>query len=250
VGLSSLENEHRERISPTNSRFGNVSAVAACVEECLIRYFPALADIPSTNEVPSTSAMATTGPTREEFLDHIHEPLTTPHGDPPKGSPTKSTPRYRWRTLHHWDVEGDANAYWDGLPEDAKFSNLQVGSGYWDSIESLLIDSFQPRDSEHTLRLPFSVAYRLPLNRAIQGASDAHAEVWDEGSRLQQSPIGNPDFIFVHDGKLMGVIELKTWWKLLRRKSRKSKLVNPFDTTLMEGRERLDGDHHGRLGIE
>jgi hypothetical protein len=33
-------------------------------------------------------------------------------------------------------------------------------------------------------------------------------------------------------------------------KSRWSKLVNHFDTTLIEGRERLDGDHHARLGIE
>ena len=38
--------------------------------------------------------------------------------------------------------------------------------------------------------------------------------------------------------------------KLLRMKSRKSELVNHLDTTLMEGRERLDGDHHGHLGIE
>jgi hypothetical protein len=155
-----------------------------------------------------------TGTTRDEFLEHIHEPLVNPNGDPPKGSPTKSTTRYRWRTLQHWDVETDANAYWEGLPNDDKLSNLQVRPGYWDSVESQLDDSLQPRDSESTLRLPFSIAYRLPHNRAIQGASDAHAEVWDEGSRLRPSPIGNADFLFVYNGKLAGVIELKAWWKV------------------------------------
>jgi hypothetical protein len=158
--------------------------------------------------------MTSTGPTRDEFLEHIYEPLVNPDGDPPKGSPTKSTTRYPWRTLHHWDVEADANAYWEGLPDDDKCSNVRVRSGYWDSVEDQLDDSFQPRDSESTLQFPFGVAYRGPHNRVIQGASDAHAEIWDKGSRLQPSSVGNADFLFVHDRKLTGVIELKTWWKV------------------------------------
>ena len=53
-------------------------------------------------------------PTREEFLDHVHQPLTR-HEDDRTGSPTKSTMRYRWRELRDWDVEADARDYWNSL---------------------------------------------------------------------------------------------------------------------------------------
>lgn len=49
---------------------------------------------------------------------------------------------------------------------------------------------------------------------AIRGASDVHAEMWTEGSRLEKPPIGKANFILVYDGKLTGVIDLKTWWKV------------------------------------
>jgi hypothetical protein len=148
------------------------------------------------------------------FLDHIHELLVNPDGDPPKGSPTKSTTRCRWKTLRHWDVEADATAYWEGLPDADKTGRLGVHPAYWEVMQLTTKSGGQPRSSEHALIVPFSNAYSTPHNLAIQGASDAHAEVWDEGSRLQSSPIGNPDFLLVYDGKLTGAIELKTWWKV------------------------------------
>lgn len=30
---------------------------------------------------------------------------------------------------------------------------------------------------------------------------------------ISQEPIGNADFIMVYNGKLTGLIELKTWWR-------------------------------------
>jgi hypothetical protein len=116
--------------------------------------------------------------------------------------------------LHHWDVEIDGNAYWEGLPEDDKSARLRVNSAYWESVESTTTSSNQPRMSERALMTPFSTAYIIPHNEAIKGGSDAHAEVWDDGSLLEPSPVANPDFFFVYDGKLTGVIELKTWWKV------------------------------------
>jgi hypothetical protein len=72
----------------------------------------------------------------------------------------------------------------------------------------------QPFASEPTLLVPFSNADHTPDNIAIRGASDVHAEMWTQGSRPDQPPIGNTDFIMVYDGKLIGLIELKTLWKV------------------------------------
>jgi hypothetical protein len=71
-----------------------------------------------------------------------------------------------------------------------------------------------PRMSEHALTNPFINAYINLHNKAIEGASDAHAEVLDDGSLLELSPVANPDFFYIYDGKLTGIIELKTWWKV------------------------------------
>jgi hypothetical protein len=158
--------------------------------------------------------MTSTGPTRDEFLEHVHPPLANLDGDPPKGTSTTSTTRYRWRTLHHWDVEADANVYWEGLPDADKTGRLGVHPAYWEAMESTMTSSSQPRGSEHALIVPFSNAYNTPHDQAIKGASDAHAEIWVEGSQLDPSLIGKADFLFVYDGKLTGVIELKTWWNV------------------------------------
>ena len=42
------------------------------------------------------------------------------------------------------------------------------------------------------------------------------AQMWTEGSgtQLAKPPIAPSDFLFVHDGKLTGIIELKCWWKV------------------------------------
>jgi hypothetical protein len=154
-------------------------------------------------------------PTRHDFLNYVHTPLTNPNGDPPPGSPTKSTMRYRWRGLHRWDVEADANAYWDVIPDDDKDSTLAVQPGYWQFVAGMLPNP-HPYTSESTLRLPFGIAYLHPHNAAIQSGSDAHAQMWPEGSgaQLARPPIAPSGFLFVHDGRLTGIIELKCWWKV------------------------------------
>src|SRR5579859_1807700 len=153
-------------------------------------------------------------PTRDEFLSYVHAPLVNRDGDPKPGSPTKSTMRYRWHELRHWQVEVDAQSYWDATPDDDKTQTVDVPPAYWSVIEHQLRTFSQPLTSEPTLKVPFANALQIPHNTAIPGASDAHAEIWAEGSKLAIQPIGNADFIMVHDGKLTGIIELKTWWKV------------------------------------
>jgi hypothetical protein len=158
--------------------------------------------------------MAMVGPTRDQFLSHVHQGLIHPDPDPPKGSPTKSTQRFRWRELLPWDVEAEARVYWDSLGEDQKTARLTVTPGLWEVVQLLLENYRQPWTSELSLRLPFENAFQIPHNIAINDASDVHAEIWTEGSRLDPQPIAKADFIMVYNGQLCGVIELKTWWKV------------------------------------
>jgi hypothetical protein len=157
-----------------------------------------------------------TAPTRDEFLSHVHQGLVHPDTGPKKkkGSPTKSTQRYRWRELLPWDIETESHAYWDALSDDQKTAPLGVPPIYWDVIQLQLDKYRQPLTSEPGLRVPFSNAFQIPHNIAIEDAGDAHAEMWTEGSQPDPQPVANADFIMVYDGKLCGLIELKTWWKV------------------------------------
>jgi len=152
--------------------------------------------------------------TRDEFLSHVHQGLVHHETDGKKGSPTKSTQRYRWRQLLPWDVEADARAYWDALSDDERTASVGVAPGYWDFVQQQLDDYSQPLTSEPSLRVPFSNAFQTPHNRAIRGAGDIHAAMWSEGSQPEPQPLANADCIMVYDGKLCGLIELKTWWKV------------------------------------
>lgn len=156
-----------------------------------------------------------TPPTREQFLDHVHQPLINPQGDPLAGSPTKSTMRYRWRDLRDWDVEGEAHDYWDSLSDTDKHAKVVTRVNHWDSVCDDLDAFTQPFTSESTLRSPFDAAFRKGHNHAIKGASYAHAEIWGDAAGLEgEPPMGNSDLIFVYNNKLTGIIELKTWWKV------------------------------------
>ena len=153
------------------------------------------------------------GPTRDEFLSHVHHELAHSNTNPPIGSPTKSTQRCRWRELLPWDVEAEARAYWEAVSEDDKTAILAV-AGYW-GIAQLQVDTFfQQFTSEPALRFPFGAAFQVPHNIAIRGAHDVHAEMWTEGSQPEPQPLAKADYFMVYDGKLCGLIELKTWWKV------------------------------------
>ena len=154
--------------------------------------------------------------TREEFLSHVHTPLVNPHGDPPPGSPTKSTLRTRWRELRDWDIEVEARQYWKDMKDEDRVARLVgIPPEYWTVVRAMLNSYIQPYMRELTLRDPFSAAFRAPHNASIIGASDSHAEIWGDASGLNPPPISTADLFFVAPGdKLAGIIELKPWWKV------------------------------------
>src|SRR5438270_11217619 len=127
-----------------------------------------------------------TSPSRDEFLSHVHPPRTHRNADPPPGSPTKSTMRYRWRELRPWAVKEEAQVYWDGLSNGDKTQKIDASPEFWNVAEQMLRALSQPLTSEPTLKVPFAIAFQTPHNTAIQGlgAEDPHAEIWSEGSQL------------------------------------------------------------------
>jgi hypothetical protein len=193
-----------------------------------------------------------TVPTRDEFLNYVHRGLTHSNTDPKKSSPTKSTQRYRWRQLLPWDVEAEARGYWDALGEDQKTAALAVMPGYWDFVQVQLDGYTQPLTSESRLRIPFGNAFQIPHNLAIRGAGDAHAEMWTEGAQPDPQPLANADLIMVYDGKLCGLVELKTWWKVTEAEIEEVRQGTKLTdwVFLTEGYEPLEGEHHGRLALE
>jgi hypothetical protein len=106
--------------------------------------------------------------------------------------------------------------YWEAISDTDKDSRLAVQSGYWDHVAGMLGSFTEPFITEPTLREPFGLAYRSAHNTAIRGASDAHTDLWSEGSgsRLAQPPKSRSDFLFVYQVVLTGIIELKCWWKV------------------------------------
>ena len=152
----------------------------------------------------------TSHPTREEFVGYIHQPL--PNGGT-GGSPTKSTLRYRWRELRDWDIEEEARTYWEGL-SDKNDVISHVHSAHWEMVQSSLDALMEPFTMESTLRAPFSTAYQITHNLAIVGANDPHAVMRIGVGSLDIVPLSNPDLIFVYEGQLAGIVELKTWWKV------------------------------------
>jgi hypothetical protein len=156
-----------------------------------------------------------TSPTREEFLNYVHQPLSR-DGDGGTGSPTKSTMRYRWRELQDWDIEADARDYWNDLPVADKQTRVVTRVSHWDSVLHFFDVNRTPYASESSLRDPFVAAYLNGHNLAIRGAADAHAEMWAavDAASLEEPPVGNADFAFVYNRKLVGIVELKPWWKV------------------------------------
>lgn len=103
--------------------------------------------------------------------------------------------------------------YWVEMKAEDRSAPIIALSPYHAGQINMLM---QPFMSETTLREPFSTAYRVGHNAGILGATDAHAVIRSEGGRGLdgEAPISNPDFFWVYQRKLTGIIELKPWWKV------------------------------------
>ena len=162
------------------------------------------------------SIQSMASPTRDEFLSHVHQGLVHPETDPEEEGITYEidTALSMARAAALGRRSRSPRLLGCSQRRSTRPPHWAVPPGYWDVVQ-LQLDSYtQPLTSEPGLRVPFSTAFQIPHNLAIRGAGDVHAEMWTEGSQPDPQPIANADFIMVYDGKLCGLIELKTWWKV------------------------------------
>ena len=85
--------------------------------------------------------------------------------------------------------------------------------GYMMTIP-VLLDMMPAPATELQLRQPFETQYVHPHNIAVcgVGAAQAHAKI--AVFSPEYSLAGEPDYLFVYNGIVCGVIEMKTFWKV------------------------------------
>ena len=70
--------------------------------------------------------------------------------------------------------------------------------------------------TELQLRQPFETQYLHPHNIAACGTGAAHSHAQIAVFSPEYGLAGDPDYLFVYNGIVCGVIEMKTFWKVSR----------------------------------
>lgn len=128
-------------------------------------------------------------------------------------SPTLSVTRSRWETLTQWtSLPDDIATFWQSLTQE-ELTAVVDPNNYMGTRLGLL--AFLPAPtSEGELHSPLNTLFVYPHNFAASpvGAVHPHAQivVFSEQYRLT----GDPDFLFLYNGSPVGIIELKTFWKV------------------------------------
>lgn len=185
---------------------------------------------------------------RREVLA-LQGPTITQGTSSRRNSPTLSTHQARWHSLQHWtDFPQRFESFW-GQVGDNELSTVVDPPRYIDAINFLLQYTALPT-SEPELYPIFDILYKNPHNIAASlNVSNFHATV--QKGAAQYQPIGDPDYIFAFNGGLVGIIEVKTFWKVTP--SSIDQVINGMPSGFIHsdlGTAPLEGYHAGRLAVE
>jgi len=150
-----------------------------------------------------------------------HSVLSTPGPVIPEGtynqtdSPTTSPFRARWSELHEWtSLPMAITEYINGLPRWELDAFVDVDNHMTSTIPRYLAN-FRPTSRESQLHRPFFKLY-VDSHDLVAGpdveASHAHATI--DTPAPEYGFVGDPDYLFLHQNSPVGVIELKTFWKV------------------------------------
>ena len=150
------------------------------------------------------------------ILDSFEEPMPVSKYIPPRStaSPTVSTTRVRWDRLTEWtSLMSEAWAYVSNLSQE-ELSARVASASYREGSNEELEETVEPTD-EATLRPWIKAMFLFPHNVAVRpiAAVNAHAKIF-EASAARFPHAGKCDYLFVHNGRRCGVVELKTYWKV------------------------------------
>jgi hypothetical protein len=109
------------------------------------------------------------------------------------------------------DFESEAQAYWNALDDSEKEEVISVNPAYWEGIQEHLDELVPTVSRESHLSTPFSLLYASPHNKAIHGAIDDHARLT---TQIPDNVVGQPDACFEKDNKLVGIVEIKSFWNV------------------------------------
>lgn len=152
---------------------------------------------------------------RKEILDSVNTPMPPPKYKQSKtGSPTLSTTRVRWQQLTEWtSLNSETLSYLQSLPPEEFFARV-VNGDYRAAADLVLSMKVEPGD-ESSLRPWVDNIYFFAHNIAAKpvAAAHPHAKIL-EAVPAQFPHAGKCDYLFVHEGRPCGVVELKTYWKV------------------------------------
>lgn len=155
-------------------------------------------------------------PTRNNILNSSVQPLDQGTYSQSE-SPTLSASRTRWANLVPWDkLSTDVAVYMQSLGVD-ELAAVVDPNNYMANRGSILALLPQPT-SEAELHAPLNTLFWHPHNLTANplGATHLHAQIVIYSGRY--SFFGDPDFLFIVNGAPVGVIELKTFWKVTPEK--------------------------------
>lgn len=171
-------------------------------------------------------------------------------GERNKKSPTKSTGRARWTSLLPWNTfASEVSQYINCLPAEER-TQFVASDAYLDDKIQDVRDKRLPihEDDLHTF---FEILYVAAHGRCASAPNATHYHAKIERPNLQETDI-QPDFVFLHDNKTVGIIECKCFWNVTPQSI--DEVINgislAFRYTDPQGTAPLEGEHHGRLAME
>ena len=128
-------------------------------------------------------------------------------------SPTLSTSRVRWQSIVRWTaIQQDFNTHWQSLTQE-ELGAVVDQRNYMVTLPQILAVLPEPT-SKLQLRQPFELQYVYPHNFAAGGSGTVHSHAQITVFSGEYGLAGEPDYLFVYDGTVCGVIEMKTFWKV------------------------------------
>ena len=128
-------------------------------------------------------------------------------------SPTLSTARARWANLTEWtSLPKDIATFWQSLSQE-ELAAIVDPNNYMGTRLGILALLPAPT-SEGQLHLPLNALFSFPHNFAANSLGAAHPHAQITVFAHEYGLVGDPDFLFVYNGSPVGIIELKTFWKV------------------------------------
>jgi hypothetical protein len=165
-----------------------------------------------SNKIPSDRAMS-----RQHVLETANAPLQRGYRETPT-SPTVTPFRIHWREISEWTTyREDVFQFMNSLPP--RELAAIVDPDHTVDTRHRSLTGLSPPTAELGLMLPLHILFHGPHNVAAEpiGARDRHAQIEPYQSASFRGFVGDPDYGFIYNERVVGAVELKTFWSVTAR---------------------------------